>query len=129
MEGREQAQPQACLLFYGREQMATGGWQGLVTGRHVKVWEGAEGTAVVPGEWERPKRPFSRGRMEGGGEIEQKREIRLGEREKIEGGGEVMSASLRPLSGDWGQREEAAGMMGQWEEASQRVSGPLPPPS
>lgn len=30
-----------------------------------------------------------------------------------------MSASLRPLSGDWGQREETAGMMGQWEEVSQ----------
>lgn len=87
--------------------MATGGWQGLVTGRQGKVWEGAEGTAVVPGEWERPKRPFSRGRMEGRGEIEQKREIRLGEREKIEGGGKVMSASLWPLSGDKGRRQLA----------------------
>lgn len=40
------------------------------------------------------------------------------ERGKIEGGGEVMSTSFWPLSGDWGQREESAGMMGQWEEAS-----------
>lgn len=40
-----------------------------------------------------------------------------------------MSASLWPLSGDWGQREETAGKMGQWEEASQRACGPLPPQS
>lgn len=39
-----------------------------------------------------------------------------------------MSASLWPLSGDWGQREETAGMMGQWEEASRSVRGLLPPP-
>lgn len=38
-----------------------------------------------------------------------------------------MSASLWPLSGDWGQREETAGMMGQWEE-SRRVLGLLSPP-
>lgn len=28
-----------------------------------------------------------------------------------------MSASHWSLPGDWGQREETAGMMGQWEEA------------
>lgn len=61
--------------------MATGGWQGLVIGRQVKGWEGAERTEVAPGKWERPKRPFSRRRMEERGEIEQKREIGRGERE------------------------------------------------
>lgn len=68
MEGRGRDQPESCLLFYGREQMATGGWQGLVIGRQVKGWEGAERTEVAPGKWERP---FSRGRMEERGEIEQ----------------------------------------------------------
>lgn len=38
-----------------------------------------------------------------------------------------MSPSLWPLSWDWGQREETAGMMGQWEEASQETCGSLPP--
>lgn len=51
-------------------------------------------------------------------EIGQKRESRP--EKKIEGGGEAMSASRWPLPGDWGQREETAGMMGQWEEASRK---------
>lgn len=38
-----------------------------------------------------------------------------------------MSPSLWPLSWDWGQREETAGMMGQWEEASPGTCGSLPP--
>lgn len=38
-----------------------------------------------------------------------------------------MSASLWPLSG-YKARRQLAGVVGQWEEASQRGCGPLPPP-
>lgn len=38
-----------------------------------------------------------------------------------------MSASLWPLSG-YKARRQLAGVMGPWEEASQRACGPLPPP-
>lgn len=61
--------------------MATGGWQGLVIGRQVKGWEGAERMEVAAGKqerWEGPGRPFSRGRVK-------EREVRLGERENWRG--------------------------------------------
>lgn len=64
-EGGKSSSSFTALLW--EEQMATGGWQGLVIGRQVKDWEGAERTEVAPGKWEKlegPRWAFSRGGME-----------------------------------------------------------------
>lgn len=69
--------------------MATGGWQGLVIGRQVKGWEGAERMEVASGKWERlegPRMPFSSGGVKEREEMEQ-RERSGREKEKIEGRG------------------------------------------
>lgn len=108
----------------GQEQMATGGWQGLVIGRQAKGWEGAERPkwlGAFPGK-DRTQGAHLQRRRKGRNRVQEGDPGR--EKEKT---GEVMSASLRPLSGDWGQREETAGMMGQWAEDSQGGCGPLPP--
>lgn len=67
--------------------MATGGWQGLVIGRQVKGWEGAERMEVAAGKQERqegPRKPFSSGGMKEREEMEQRG--RSGrEKEKIGG--------------------------------------------